>query len=155
MSTTALHFASVALNTDPVPKTRELSVAQKYAILAEQGKNGQKIKSWVKKNYLFSYNMFERNSWDKRNLFENEWEEHFQDKATRSILGDPEKDYQGGFLGGNRKVFEIHGNSLDTVSKKSRHANEPVPIEDFMSDDSDSSDEYFYDEEWQLSNPLL
>ena len=63
MSTTALHFASVALNTDPVPKTRKLSVAQKYAILAEQGKNGQKIKSWVKKNYLFSYNMFERNSW--------------------------------------------------------------------------------------------
>ena len=64
MITTALHFASVALNTDPVPKAGELSVAQKYAILAEQGKNGQKIKSWVKKNYLFSYNMFERNSWD-------------------------------------------------------------------------------------------
>ena len=53
MSTTALHFASVALNTDPVPKTRELSVAQKYAILAEQGKNGQKIKSWVKKTIYF------------------------------------------------------------------------------------------------------
>ena len=44
--------------------------------------------------------------------------------------------------------------TLDTVSKRSRHANEPVPIEDFMSDDSDSSDENFYDEEWQLSNSL-
>ena len=45
--------------------------------------------------------------------------------------------------------------TLDTVSKKSRHANEPVPIEDFMSDDSSSSgDEYFYDEEWLSSVPL-
>ena len=64
MITTALHFASVALNTDPVPKPIELTASQKYSILAEQGKHGQRIKSWVKKNYLFSYNMFERNSWE-------------------------------------------------------------------------------------------
>ena len=64
MITTALHFASVALNTDPVPKPIELTASQKYSILAEQGRHGQRIKSWVKKNYLFSYNMFERNSWE-------------------------------------------------------------------------------------------
>ena len=64
MITTALHFASVALNTDPVPKPIELTASQKYSILAEQGRHGQRIKSWVKKNYLFSYQMFERNSWE-------------------------------------------------------------------------------------------
>ena len=36
MITTALHFASVALNTDPVPKPIELTSSQKYSILAEQ-----------------------------------------------------------------------------------------------------------------------
>ena len=40
MITTALHFASVAVNTEPVPKPMELTVSQKYAILAEEGKNG-------------------------------------------------------------------------------------------------------------------
>ena len=49
MTRTALQFASVAINTDPVPKPGELTVAQKYTILAEQGSNKQKIKSWVKK----------------------------------------------------------------------------------------------------------
>ena len=49
MSITALHFASVALNTDPVPEPSQLTVAQKYAILVGQGTNRQKIKSWVKK----------------------------------------------------------------------------------------------------------
>ena len=48
MTRTALQFASVAINTDPVPKPGELTVAQKYAILAEQVSNSQKIKSWVK-----------------------------------------------------------------------------------------------------------
>ena len=64
MITTALHFASVALNTDQVPIPMKLTAGQKYSILAEQGRHGQRIKSWVKKNYLFSYNMFERNSWE-------------------------------------------------------------------------------------------
>ena len=49
MTSTAIHFATVALNTDPVPQPKELTVAQKYAILAEQGSNCQKIKAWVKK----------------------------------------------------------------------------------------------------------
>ena len=49
MSITALHFASVALNTDPVPEPSQLVVAQKYAILVGQGTNRQKIKSWVRK----------------------------------------------------------------------------------------------------------
>ena len=44
MAQTALHFASVALNADPVPQPKELTVAQKYGILAEQGSNCQKIK---------------------------------------------------------------------------------------------------------------
>ena len=64
MITTALHFASVAVNTEPVPKPMELTVSQKYAILAGEGKNGHKIKSWVKKNYRFSYRMFEKNGWE-------------------------------------------------------------------------------------------
>ena len=49
MTSTAIHFATVALNTDPVPQPKELTVAQKYAILAEQGSNCQKIKAWMKK----------------------------------------------------------------------------------------------------------
>ena len=53
MITTALHFASVALNTDPVPKPIELSAGQKYSILAEQGRHGQRIKSWVKRTTYF------------------------------------------------------------------------------------------------------
>ena len=101
------------------------------------------------------YYILEHSKNRQENLFENEWEELFQANATKSILGDPEKNYQGGFLGGNRKVFEIHGNSLDTVSKKSRHANVPVPIEDLISDDSNSSrDDYFFDETWMSSIPL-
>ena len=44
MITTALHFASVALNTDPVPKPIELTASQKYSILAEQGRHSQRIK---------------------------------------------------------------------------------------------------------------
>ena len=53
MTRTTLQFASVAINTDPVPKPGELTVAQNYTILAEQGSNKQKLKSWVKKNYPF------------------------------------------------------------------------------------------------------
>ena len=64
MAQTALHFASVALNADPVRQPKELTVAQKYGILAEQGSNCQKIKSWVKKNYSFMYNNFESNGWN-------------------------------------------------------------------------------------------
>ena len=59
---TALQFASVAINTDPVPKPGELTVAQKYAILAEQVSNSQKIKSWVKLSVFF--NQFEDNNWN-------------------------------------------------------------------------------------------
>ena len=64
MTSTAIHFATVALNTDPVPQPKELTVAQKYAILAEQGSNCQKIKAWVKKNYSFMYGNFETNGWN-------------------------------------------------------------------------------------------
>ena len=59
MTRTALQFASVAINTDPVPKPGELTVAQKYTILAEQGSNKQKIKSWVKKNYPKIYRVYD------------------------------------------------------------------------------------------------
>ena len=54
-------MATVALNTDPVPQLKELTVAQKYAILAEQGSNCQQIKVWVKKNFSFMYGNFETN----------------------------------------------------------------------------------------------
>ena len=54
MTLTALHFATVALNTDPVPQPKELTVAQKYDILAEQGSNCQKIKAWVNKKTIHS-----------------------------------------------------------------------------------------------------
>ena len=54
MNQSALYFASVAQNRDPVPKPGELTIAQKYAILAEHGNNNsEKIKSWVKKTTCF------------------------------------------------------------------------------------------------------
>ena len=45
MNRSALQFASVVINTDPVPRPGELEVSEKYAILAEQGNKSQKIKS--------------------------------------------------------------------------------------------------------------
>ena len=36
MTSTAIHFATVALNTDSVTQPKELTVAQIYTILAEQ-----------------------------------------------------------------------------------------------------------------------